>query len=327
MVVNFMPTVMIKDENKNQSIVFSVILPIFNEGNCLVSILERIKKTLEAMNKNFEIICVDDGSVDGTWDIIGEFSQSNRNIKGIRFQRNFGHQIAIYAGIQQSSGQYIAILDADGQDPPELLPKLFQECMKGYDVVYTIRKKRKESLLKRVSYKLFYRFYKFIVPFTVPLDSGDFGVFNRQLADFIKDLPEKTPFIRGLRSWYGGRQLGVEYEREGRLKGIPKYSFIKLILLAVNASFSFSKLPLRVFAILGILISIASAIYGLSLLIIRLLFGKGIFPWGWTTMILLIVFFGGLNLFAFGIIGEYIGNIFDEVKNRPRYLVRNTVGF
>ena len=166
---------MVKDESKQQSVDCSVILPVFNEEGCLETVLRRILGTLDTMKKDYEVICVDDGSIDKTWNIITKISQSEKKVKGIKFQRNFGHQIAIYAGIQHSSGQYIAILDADGQDPPELLPDLFQECMKGYDVVYAIRRKRKENIFKRLAYKIFYHLYKYIVPFSVPLDAGDFG--------------------------------------------------------------------------------------------------------------------------------------------------------
>lgn len=313
-----------KDENK-PSLDCSVVLPVFNEEGCLETILSRILSALNPMQKTYEVICVDDGSSDRTWDIITKVSQLSKNVKGIKFQRNFGHQIAICAGIQHSAGQYIAILDADGQDPPELLPKLFQECMKGNDVVYAVRTKRKENIFKQMAYRAFYRFYKLIMPFPVPLDSGDFGVFNRKVADFINNLPEKTPFIRGLRSWYGGKQVGIEYERQARTKGKPKYNFFKLIVLAVNGSMSFSKMPLRFFALFGTLIAVASGFFGLVLLFYKMTVGIDLL--GWTSTTLLITFFGGINLMVLGVLGEYIGNIFDEVKNRPRYLINHTTGF
>ncbi len=183
----------------------STILPIYNEETCLEEVLERLQKALASINEPYEIICVDDCSTDGTWQIIARLHIHNQSIKGLRFSRNFGHQMAIFAGIKYSSGDYLAVLDADGQDPPEFIPSLFEKCRQGYDVVYAVRQKRKEGLIKRLYYKLFYTIYKKFVPFDVPLDSGDFAIFNRKVADFLISLDEKKPFLRGLRSWYGGK--------------------------------------------------------------------------------------------------------------------------
>lgn len=238
--------------------------------------------------------------------------------------RNFGHQAGIMAGIKQAQGNYIAVLDADGQDPPEILPDMFAKCKEGYDVVYAVRRKRKESLVKRASYKLFYRFFKLIVPFKVPLDSGDFSVFSSKVADFISERNEKEPFIRGLRSWYGGKQCGFEYERRSRISGKSKYSYFKLMLLATNASISFSKVPLRLISALGIIIASLALLLSFVLIIMKMTVNIPLL--GWTSTAVLISFFGGLNLFVLGIIGEYIGGIFDEVKNRPLYLVRDSIG-
>jgi len=307
-----------------QTYKYSVILPVFNEESCLPEVIERINTSLSSLKSSYEIICVDDGSTDSTWAMINRFHQESDHIKGLKFSRNFGHQIAVYAGIKHASGQYIAVLDADGQDPPEVLPKMFQKCADSYDVVYAIRKKRKENIIKKMCYTLFYRLYRLVVPFYVPLDSGDFAVFTKPVADFIQSLPEKKPFIRGLRGWYGGRQTGMEYDRQSRISGKPKYSYYKLFLLAVNASISFSKMPLRLITLFGICISLISFLCGLYFIFLKTTIGIDV-P-GWTSTALLIVLFGGINLFVLGIIGEYVGDIFDEVKNRPQFLIGQKVG-
>lgn len=320
------------DDNISQSgsgpldpLTYSIILPVFNEAACLPSILDRLVTTLTSLEQPFEVICVDDGSQDSTWQIIEQTHKIKPFVKGLKFMRNYGHQLAVYAGIKMCSGQYIAIMDADGQDPPEILPEFFNKCNEGFDVVFAIRKNRKENILKVLCYKVFYKFYKYIVPFDVPLDSGDFTVFTRPVADFLKSLNEKKPFIRGLRSWYGGRQTGIEYERSARAAGHPKYNLYSLILLAINGSISFSRAPLRFIAILGLFISIGSFLGGLYILFLKIFVGINLS--GWTSTTVLIIFFGGLNLLVLGIISEYIGDIFDEVKDRPRYLISQNVGF
>ena len=304
---------------------YSIILPIYNEEGCLEVIINRIIMVMSGLNETFEIICVDDGSTDGSWDIICSLNGRKPFVKGIKFLRNFGHQMAIQAGIKDSSGELVAVLDADGQDPPEVLPDMFLKCSQGYDVVYAVRKNRKEGFLKRLAYKRFYLFYKKIVPFDVPLDSGDFSVFTREVADFLKSIPEKNPFIRGLRSWYGGKQIDFAYDRQKRVSGEPKYSISKLILLAVNGSISFSKIPLRWISLSGIIISTLS--FCACIIIVILKVTADIPLLGWTSTIVLIILFGGLNLFVLGIIGEYIGNIYDEVKCRPNFLIKRKIGF
>ncbi len=312
------------DDHKDNLPQYSIIYPIFNEETCLKEVIQRTLDSLNPLGQSYEIICVDDCSTDSTWTIIQELNRSNPEIKGLRFLRNFGHQVGVFAGIKHAKGHYVAVLDADGQDPPELLPELFKKCESGYDVVYAVRRKRKEHIFKRLAYATFYRFYRLIVPFKVPLDSGDFSVFSRSVANFIAERSEKRPFIRGLRSWHGGRQTAFEYERQRRLSGKPKYSLFKLFMLALNASISFSKIPLRVISISGVVISVLAFLGGIAILVMK--FTIGIDLLGWTSTAFLIMFFGGLNLFVLGIIGEYIGDIFDEVKNRPIFLVDEKLG-
>jgi dolichol-phosphate mannosyltransferase len=303
---------------------YSVILPIYNEESCLREIVGRVGSAMDAMNTSYEIICVDDCSTDSTWSIIESLHSTRPSVKGVRFFRNFGHQIAVFAGISHTTGDYIAVLDADGQDPPELLPRMFQKCREGYDVVYAVRRNRKEHIGKRFAYALFYRFFRRLVPFDVPLDSGDFSVFTRSVASFISSRTEKKPFIRGLRSWHGGKQVAFEYDRQKRAAGEPKYTLLKLVMLALNASVSFSKIPLRVISLVGLIISPIAFLLGVILIILKL--SVGINLSGWTSIATLIIFFGGIHLFVLGIIGEYIGDIFDEVKNRPVFLVEQKIG-
>ena len=308
-----------QNNQQKRAVHFSIILPVHNEEACLAEVIDRIIAAMSGTGQTFEIICVDDGSTDKSWNIINKLNQEKSCVKGVKFLRNFGHQAAINAGIKECAGQYISVLDADGQDPPEILPDMFKKCAQGYDVVYAVRKNRKENIFKRIGYKGFYRFYKLIVPFDVPLDSGDFSVFTRNVADFLRSLPERNQFIRGLRSWYGGKQIDYAYDRQKRTAGRTKYGFKNLIVLAVNASISFSKIPLRWISCLGIIVSTLSFCAGLVIVVLKLT--KDIPLLGWTSTIVVIIFFGGLNLFVLGIIGEYIGNIFDEVKNRPNFLI------
>jgi len=312
------------NQNKPQVPQYSVILPVYNEESCLVDVLTRLENALTGAGTSYEVLCVDDGSTDSSWSIVERFYGRNTAFKGIKFQRNFGHQLAVYAGIKLSKGNYVAVLDADGQDPPELLPQLFKKCEEGYDVVYAVRKKRKENCLKRLGYHLFYRFYQSIVPFKTPLDAGDFSVFSRGVADFIKSRTEKNPFIRGLRSWHGGKQCGFEYERQSRVLGKSKYTYLKLFFLAINASISFSKAPLRVVSTFGIVMAFLAMSAGIVIIALKIV--KGINPSGWASIAVMIVFFSGINFFILGVIGEYIGHIFDEVKNRPPFLIERTLG-
>ena len=207
-----------------------MILPIYNEQESLPDLLDKLVKVFDELEDTYEIICVDDCSTDQTWSLIEKRHQSNANIRGLRFLRNFGHQLAVYAGIKNCRGDYVGVMDADGQDPPDVLKAMLLKCKSGYDVVYAVRQNRKEFFLKRWAYAIFYRFYKLIIPFQVPLDSGDFSVFTRDVAEFIASRKEHRPFIRGLRSWYGGRQLGYPYNRPERQAGVTKYSFLKLVI-------------------------------------------------------------------------------------------------
>src|SRR3990167_165475 len=240
---------------------YSIVVPVFNEEENLSTLYKRVKDVLVKLKGDHEIILVNDGSFDSTQLILKKLNTKDNNVKIINFSRNFGHQVAVSAGLKYSSGEHIAILDGDLQDPPEILPKFFKKLDEGYDAVYAIRKNRKENILKRVAYKSFYRFLKRVSNIDIPLDSGDFCVMNRKVVEAINSLPERNRFIRGIRSWVGFKQIGIEYERAFRHAGESKYTVRKLFKLAFDGIFSFSYVPLQFMFLLGS-IAIAFSIVG-----------------------------------------------------------------
>jgi polyisoprenyl-phosphate glycosyltransferase len=303
----------------------SVILPVFNECETLELLADRLLPVLQEINDGaFEIIFVDDGSRDGSDRIIDTFHIRDQRFKAIHFSRNFGHQAALQAGLEAASGDAVILMDADLQDPPEVLNKFIELWKEGYDVVYAVRKKRKESLLKRAAYSIFYRTMKFIAEIDVPLNAGDFCLMDRRVVDILISFQERNRFLRGLRSWIGFKQIGVEYERDARHAGDPKYTLRKLIGLALSGYIGFSAMPLRLAMWLGLFAA------GMGFLIAAwAVFTKlaGVYsPTGWASTIAVIMFIGGVQLLMLGVIGEYLSRVYDEVRQRPHYLVRSQVG-
>ena len=297
----------------------SIVIPVFNEEEM---ILQMYEKLVPFLNNEDEVLFINDGSTDTTVNEIKSLIEKDRRLKLINFSRNFGHQPAITAGLQYSEGDVVIVMDCDLQDPPELIPELLKKWKEGYDVVHCIRKKRKESLFKRVSYKLFYWLYTRLSDFETLMDSGDFSLMSRRVVNEINKMEEKAKFIRGLNLFVGFRHTAIEYERPGRFKGETKYSLIKLIKLALDGIFSFTTLPLRIMSVLGFCLLLSSFIMILVLVYYKLSYKLLL---GHTMTYVLILFFGGINLFCFGIIGEYIGKIFYETKNRPFYIVESFV--
>lgn len=279
------------------------------------------------LKSEYEIIFINDGSIDQTLNILKELNKKDKKIKIINFSRNFGHQTAVTAGLNFVSGEQVAILDADLQDPPEILPKFFKKLDDGFDVVYAIRKKRKENILKKASYSLFYKFLHMIASVNIPLDSGDFCVLSRRMVKTINSFPERNRFVRGLRSWAGFKQVGIEYEREKRFKGESKYGLRKLLKLAFDGIFSFSFVPLQVMFILGsisLFFSIIGVLWAIYMKFFTTAYAQ--VP-GFATTTILIMFVGGLQLFSIGIMGEYLRRVYDEVKQRPQYIIESKIGF
>ncbi|MDB6109913.1 MAG: putative enzyme [Pedosphaera sp.] len=309
----------------------SLIIPCYNEAEVLPLLATRLLKSLAALNLSWEVIFVDDGSVDTTSQQLAAMHLAEPRFKVLSFSRNFGHQTAIYAGLSHASGQWVGIMDADLQDPPEILSSCMEKLREGYDVVYAVRRKRKENLLKRIAYALFYRILKQVAEIDIPLDSGDFCVMSRPVVEVLRQLPERNVFLRGLRAWTGFRQIGVEYEREARAAGETKYPLKKLVRLATDGIFAFSTLPLRLSIYLGLFVLLASMGLGFFNIAWRI-FGfrfmghtAAELP-GWTTLVCGMLFLGGVQLLILGCIGEYIGRIYSEVKQRPRWIVRETLG-
>ncbi len=310
----------------------SVVIPSYNEQDVLPKLLEHLLPVTSELQEPCEIIFVDDGSTDRTWQIITHAHKENPLIKGVRFSRNFGHQCAVTAGLKYADGDAVIIMDADLQDPPEILQKFIDKWKNGYEVVYAVRKKRKESFFKRAGYFIFYRLMRKLSDIEIPLDSGDFCLMDRKVVNQINDLPEKNRFIRGLRSWVGFKHIGIEYERHARADGDVKYTLRKLISLALSGLLSFSSIPLRLSSLLGFFIAGTSFVGFIFFFLYRIfdlkLFGYSIkeAP-GTATIFLTILFLGGIQLITIGILGEYIGKIFEEVKQRPTFVTDKTIGF
>lgn len=303
----------------------SIIVPVYNSSSILEKLLDAIDKQREISRWNLELVLVDDGSRDESYNRIKQLAGIYDYIKGIKLSRNFGHQIAVKTGLSICTGYYIAIIDDDLQDPPSLLPHFFEYLDKGYDVAYGVRKKRKESFLKRFSYNSFYRLLKSLSNTDIPLDSGDFCVMKRHVLDNMLKLQEKNPFLRGIRAWVGFKQIGVEYERNARIEGESGYTIKKLLKIAMDGIFSFSSVPIRIISITGFLGLSMAVLY--SFVLFYEYFFVGIPVRGFTTLSILISFFSSLILICLGIIGEYIVRIFDEVRNRPSSIIESTVNF
>lgn len=302
----------------------SIIVPLYNEEEVFPALIERLDKLTKNSELSFEILLVDDGSKDNTPRLMEELALADNKYKCIFLSRNHGHQLALTAGLENvSASEAVFIIDADLQDPPELLHEFYEKYKEGYDVVYSVRKKRKEGLLKKAGYFTFYRLMRLISYYDIPLDSGDFSLISRRVVDIINQMPEQDRFIRGIRSWIGFKQVGVEYERQARASGEPKYRFKQLASLAFTGIFNFSYIPIRIVTFLGIcVVSITLLFLGYTLFQ-KIFFGN--VPEGFTSLYIAIVLFSGVQLIALGILGEYIIRIFYQVKNRPLYIIKNRI--
>ena len=305
------------------SLKISIIVPIYNSASFMGNLLKAIDAQKHISNWDLELVLVDDGSRDNSYQKITELAASYPYIKGIKLSKNFGHQIAVKTGLSNATGDYIAIIDDDLQDPPSLLPEFFSYLDKGYDVAYGVRKKRKESFVKKIGYTGFYRLLKSLSETDIPLDSGDFCVMKKHVVDNMLKFKEKNPFLRGIRAWVGFKQIGVEYERQARLEGESGYTLKKLLKIAMDGIFSFSTVPIRVITVLGILGLCFAVIY--SSLVIYGLLVHGIHVKGFATLAIIISFFSSLILICLGIIGEYIVRIYNEVRDRPYVIIEETI--
>ncbi|MFD2933551.1 glycosyltransferase family 2 protein [Spirosoma flavum] len=302
----------------------SIIAPLYNETESLPRLITRLNAVMDKSPLTIEVVLIDDGSRDNTAVLMQQLALTDRRYQCIFLSRNYGHQIALTAGIASACGtEALFIIDGDLQDPPELLTEFYQKYQEGYDVVYAVRKKRKESLFKRMAYSLFYRLIRSISYVDLPLDSGDFSLISRRVADILKQMPEESRFIRGMRSWIGFRQIGVEYERDARLDGESKYSFGMLQRLAYNGIFNFSEYPVKIITRMGMVTISIAAIYLIQTLIKRFVYHD--VPQGFTALLFVIVLFSGVQLIALGLIGEYVLRIFFQAKGRPLYVIREVI--
>lgn len=298
----------------------SIVIPSYNETGNIGPIAQRISKVMENLDP-YEIIFIDDGSRDGTLSEIKEIGARNQSIKFISFSRNFGHQKALKAGLDYARGDCVISMDADLQHSPELLTKLIEEWRNGYDVVYTIRvDSANSSFIKRLSSRLFYKIINLLSNVNIPLGTADFRLLDRKVVDEIKKFEENWLFIRGIVAWVGFNQTSVEYVVNRRNRGTTKYSFSRMLALAINGITSFSILPLRISILFGLMFSVGSFFYA-TYAIYTKVFNNAVIP-GWTSLLLSVLFLGGLQLISLGVIGEYLGKMFIETKHRPAYIIK-----
>lgn len=303
----------------------SVVVPLYNEEENFPELTNRLFSTLEKLGLSYEVIFVDDGSHDSTAELIVSYAEKNKNTKALIFSRNFGHQSAVTAGIEHSTGNAVVIIDGDLQDPPEFIKNLYKKHLEGFDVVYAVRQKRKESFWKRMSYLVFYRVINRLVSDVhLPTDSGDFSLISQNIVKVMRSMPEHNRYVRGLRSWAGFKQTGLVYERDARFAGESKYSFFKLAKLGYDGIFSFSYVPITFVKMVGFLFSVVS-FFGILIVLYFRLFTAHQIP-GFASLAIMILFLGGVQLFSLGVLGEYIRRIYDEAKSRPLFVINRKIG-
>ena len=305
---------------------YSFVIPVFNERETLPELHRRLSEVIEQLDGEAELLFVDDCSWDGSYDLLTELGGRDPRVRVIRFARNFGHQVAITAGLDHAAGDAVIVMDADLQDPPEVVPELVARWQEGYEVVYAVRERRSgETWFKRATAAWFYRILRRIAHVDMPLDAGDFRLVDRRAVDVFRSMRERARYVRGMFSWVGFRQIGVPYERSERFAGEPKYSYRKSLTLAVDGLVSFSNAPLRAALVAGFAFSALAFLLGAFALVAKLA-GAFVVP-GWASILVVVSFLGGVQLTLMGMLGLYVGRIYEEVKERPIYVVRETIGF
>lgn len=303
----------------------SVAIPLHNEESVLPELLARVQGVLEGLpGSSHEIVFVDDGSTDRTFEMLCAAAQADPRIIAISLSRNFGHQAAITAALDHVSGDAVVVMDGDLQDVPEIIPQFVAKFAEGYDVVYAQRVRRKEPLALRICYFVFYRMMARLSDIHLPLDSGDFGLMSQRVVNQVRRMPEHHRYLRGMRSWVGFRQIGIPVERAARHSGKSKYSALRLMKLAADGIFAFSIVPIRAAALVGALVMFASCFYLAYALYVKIVLHQS--PQGFTALLVAVTFLSGIMLFFIGIIGEYVGRIYEETKARPQYVIGKMVG-
>ena len=302
----------------------SVVVPLYNEEQNLKNLFKRLMDLRVLMSQSIQFVFVDDGSSDATPIVISQFSLLHSNVKSVLLSRNFGHQAAVSAGLLHSNAsEAIFIIDGDLQDPPEMLIEFYENLKSGFDVVYGIRKNRKEGIILKLCYKIFYRTLGKLANIKIPLDSGDFCLMSRRVVDILNSMPEESRFLRGMRSWVGFNQIGLPYDRQMRHAGNSKYSFLKLLNLALDGFFNFTKLPTRFIFIIGFISMLISIGYVTYSIYKKYIYGLN--PNGFTGLLFIIVFLSSIQMISISILGEYIVRIFFQTKSRPLFIVKNII--
>lgn len=301
--------------------VLSIVIPAYNEMECLETVHDRLSEVLSKIGETYEILFVDDGSQDGTFEAIRNLSQKDARVRGLRFSRNFGHQAAISAGLENARGAAVVTMDADLQHPPEILPELIAQWREGFEVVYTVRNEtRGAGIRKNLTSSLFYRLINALSPLRIVPGAADFRLLDRKAVDALNRMPEKTRFFRGMVPWIGFRQTEVRFDAPERFAGETKYSFRKMLRFAAHGILSQSAIPLRFATIFGAVVVLIGVLYGLY--VVWTFFTKPAgYQAGWASIVLFMLLIGGTQIFFMGIIGEYLARVFEEVKNRPLYLI------
>lgn len=302
----------------------NIVIPLYNEDSIFPQLKERLIKLLDDSPVTIEVIMVDDGSIDHTAAFMKELSLQDDRFQSIFLSRNFGQQLALTAGlsiVNATEGAFI--IDGDLQDPPELLWKFYEKLKEGYDVIYAVRTKRKEGIIKRIAFKIFYRLLKRVSYIDIPLDSGDFSLLSRRVINLLNNMPEESRFLRGMRAWVGFKQIGIAYERLERVGGDSKYTLKKLFFLALNGLFNFSQFPIRFISLVGLAAMIPAMLYFIFSLIKKFYYGT--VPEGFTALLLAIILFSGIQLLSIGILGEYLIRIFYQVKGRPLFIIKERI--
>ena len=308
----------------NARVRVSVALPVYNELEVLPELLERVRAVLRAIPGGpHQIVFADDGSRDGSFEYLEHAALADSKLVVVRLARNFGHQMALTAAIDHADGDVVILMDSDLQDAPEAIPLFLEKYAEGYDVVYAQRERRKENAVLRACYFLFYRLIARLSRVDLPVDAGDFSLLSRRVVDVMRRSPERHRYLRGLRAWAGFRQIGVPVERAARTKGESKYTFRRLLTLAFDGVFSFSVVPLRAAATVGMAAVFASCLFAVYSIVAKVLFDRS--PEGFTALIVALTFLSGMQLIFLGLLGEYVGRIFEEVKRRPLYVVDRLV--
>jgi dolichol-phosphate mannosyltransferase len=306
---------------KNKPVTISIVAPIYNELENLPELVRRVGAVMNASRQSWELLLVDDGSSDGSTEAILALAKKDRHIRPLIFARNFGHQVAITAGWDHARGDAVVIIDADLQDPPEVIPELIARWREGYEVVYAVRAEREgETWFKKFTAAMFYRIVHRITDVKIPVDTGDFRLMDRKVVDVLKTMRERHRFPRGMSAWVGFRQVGVPYKRSARFAGVTKYPFRKMLKLALNGITSFSYFPLQLATYFGFA-SAGLAAVAIPVVVVMRLMGSHFFE-GQATTLIAVLFLGGVQLISLGVLGEYIGRLYDEAKGRPLYILR-----